>query len=107
MESGFKGVRRNYGVASMSSDCLHCEINELVQKRIVDSEPVDVALLAASVIESLVDLIIQVAPESEHAKILADTMSHFGEVYLERSLRLGRTNHPGRYGSQRARQPCG
>ena len=69
----------------MSSACLHCEINELVQKRIVDSEPVDVALLAANMIESLVDLIIQVAPESEHAKILADTMSHFGEVYLEKT----------------------
>ena len=51
------------------SECLHCDINELVRKRIEDSEPadVDVALLAANVVESLVDLIIQVAPESEHA----------------------------------------
>ena len=69
----------------MSSDCLHCEINELVRKRIEDSDPVDVAMLAANVIESLVDLIIQVAPENEHAKILADTMSHFGHVYLEKT----------------------
>ena len=69
----------------MSSGCLHCEINEPVRKRIEDSEPVDVALLAANVIESLVDLIIQVAPESEHAKILADIMSHFGHVYLEKT----------------------
>jgi hypothetical protein len=69
----------------MSSECLHCEINELVRKRIEDPEAVDVAGLAASLVESLVDLIIQVAPESEHAKILADTMSHFGQVYLEKT----------------------
>ena len=62
------------------------EINELVRKRIEDSAPVDVAMLAANVIESLVDLFIQVAAaESEHAKILADTMSHFGQVYLEKT----------------------
>ena len=69
------------------SECLHCDINELVRKRIEDSEPadVDVALLAANVIESLVDLIILVAPESEHAKILADAMSHFGHLYLEKT----------------------
>jgi hypothetical protein len=67
------------------SDCLHCDINELVQKRIEGAGSVDVAGLAANLIESLIDLIIQVAPESEHARILADTMSHFGHVYLEKT----------------------
>lgn len=67
------------------SECLHCDINELIRQRIEGTEPVEVAALAANVIESLVDLIIEVAPEADHAKILADTISHFGNVYLEKT----------------------
>ena len=67
------------------SGCLHCDINALVTKRIETSETVDVAELAANLIESLVDLIIEVAPEGEHAKVLADTLAHFGHVYLEKT----------------------
>ena len=40
--------------------------------------------------ESLVDLIISVTPESEQAKLIADALAHFGQVYLEKSGAGGR-----------------
>jgi hypothetical protein len=67
------------------AECLHCDINELVRKRIEASDTVDVAMLAAAIVESLVDLIIEVTPQGDHAKVLADTISTFGAVYLEKT----------------------
>ena len=67
------------------SDCLHCDINELVRKHLEQSEVVDVPLLAGHIVESLVDLILSVAPEAEQARLIADALSHFGQVYLEKS----------------------
>ena len=66
------------------SDCLHCEINELVQEHIEQSDPVDLMDLAAKIVESLVELIV-LAPENEQAKIMADVLAHFGQVFLEKS----------------------
>ena len=66
------------------SDCLHCEINELVQEHIEQSDPVDLMDLAAKMVESLVELIL-LAPENEQAKIMADVLAHFGQVYLEKT----------------------
>ena len=66
------------------SECLHCEINDLVQEHIEQSDPVDLTDLAAKMVESLVELIV-LAPENEQAKIMADVLSHFGQVFLEKS----------------------
>ena len=66
------------------SDCLHCEINELVQEHIEQSDPVDLMDLAAKMVESLVELVL-LAPENEQAKIMADVLAHFGQVFLEKS----------------------
>jgi hypothetical protein len=63
------------------SDCLHCDINELVQSRI-DKGDVDIAQMAVLVAESLADLI-QLAPETEQSKIIADALAHFGLSFLE------------------------
>jgi hypothetical protein len=67
------------------SDCLHCDINDLVQKYIEGNDTADATELVAKVVESLVDLIISVTPESEQAKLIADALAHFGQVYLEKS----------------------
>jgi hypothetical protein len=65
------------------SDCLHCDINQIVQERI-DRGDADIAGLAAMVAESLVDLIL-LAREEDQAKIIADVLAHFGHVYLEKT----------------------
>ena len=66
------------------SECLHCEINDLVQEHIEQSDPVDLMDLAAKMVESLVELIV-LAPEKDQAKLMADVLAHFGQVFLEKS----------------------
>ena len=67
------------------SDCLHCDINELVKKRLEGGEVVDVADMAAQMAESLAELILYSVPEADQAKLMADTLAHFGHVFLEKS----------------------
>jgi hypothetical protein len=64
------------------SDCLHCDINEIVRKHIEQNESVDLADLVARMSESLVELIM-LAPEQEHAKLMAEAMAHIGHVFLQ------------------------
>jgi hypothetical protein len=65
------------------SDCLHCDINELVQKH-MEREGADLAELAARMTESLADLIL-VAPETEQLKLMADALANLGQAFLEKS----------------------
>jgi hypothetical protein len=65
------------------SDCLHCDINELVEKRL-ESEGADLAEMAARLTESLADLIL-LAPPDDQAKLLADALSNLGQAFLEKS----------------------
>ncbi|MCC6888000.1 MAG: hypothetical protein IT536_05630 [Hyphomicrobiales bacterium] len=65
------------------SDCLHCEINELVTKY-AERPDADASELAARMAESLVDLILM-APESDRAALLADAIAVLGQLYLEKS----------------------
>lgn len=65
------------------SDCLHCDINELVRERIERGDA-DLAELTSMIVESLAELIV-LAPESEQAKIIADALAHFGHMILEKS----------------------
>ena len=65
------------------SECLHCDINQLVQERMEGGE-VDLADLTAMIAEALADLILA-APEIDQAKLLADTMAQLGQMYLEKS----------------------
>jgi hypothetical protein len=69
---------------SSSESCLHCEINDLVQEYIEGQEKVDIADLAARMAESLVELVL-LAPEEEQAKLLAATIAHLGQAFLEKS----------------------
>jgi hypothetical protein len=65
------------------SDCLHCDINELVEKRL-ESEDADLADLAVRLTESLTDLIL-LAPPGDQAKLMADVLANLGQAYLEKS----------------------
>ena len=65
------------------SDCLHCDINELVTKY-AERPDSDASELAARMAESLVDLILM-APESDRAALLADVIAVLGQLYLEKS----------------------
>jgi len=66
------------------SDSLHCAINELVQERLEQNDPIDVMDLAEKIVESLVE-VIQLAPEKDQAKLMADVLAHFGQMFLEKS----------------------
>jgi hypothetical protein len=65
------------------SDCIHCDINDLVDKQL-EREDADLADIAARVAESLVDLIV-VAPPGDQAKLMADVLATIGQVYLEKT----------------------
>ncbi len=65
------------------SDCLHCDINDLVEKRL-EREGADLADLAARVAESLADLIL-LAPQADQSKLMADVLSNLGQALLEKS----------------------
>jgi hypothetical protein len=65
------------------SDCLHCDVNELVDQRL-EKDGADLADLAARLAESLADLIL-LAPPTDQAKLLADALANLGQAYLEKS----------------------
>jgi hypothetical protein len=67
-----------------SESCLHCEINDLVHEHVEGQEKVDLVALAASMAESLIDLIL-FAPEEEQARLLAVSIAHLGHTFLEKS----------------------
>jgi hypothetical protein len=68
------------------SDCLHCDINELVQQHIdKGGDAVDVGELAARMAESLAELILFAVPEEQQVKLVAQTLAHFGDMLLEKS----------------------
>jgi len=65
------------------SDCLHCDINELVQQRFQRGEE-DLVEMASMIAESLTDLIL-LAPESDQPNLMAHALSTFGQIFLEKS----------------------
>jgi hypothetical protein len=64
------------------SDCLHCEINELVQRRF-EAGDADVVEMASMIVESLADLIL-LAPEGDQPNLMAHAISAFGQMFLEK-----------------------
>jgi hypothetical protein len=65
------------------SDCLHCDINELVAKH-AEQPDADASELVARMAESLVDLILM-APETDRSVLLAEAITMLGQMYLEKS----------------------
>ena len=79
---GAPRIRPSRGGLIMS-DCLHCQINDLVEQQIAGGEN-DPLALASKIAESLADLILSV-PQSEQALMIAEVLSQFGHVMLEKS----------------------
>ena len=65
------------------SDCLHCDINELIREH-VEGGTDDLVEIASMMAESMADLVL-LAPEEERANLLAHTVSALGQVVLEKS----------------------
>jgi len=65
------------------SDCLHCDINQLVQQRLVRGDT-NLAEMASMMVESLADLVL-LAPENEQPNLMAYALSGFGQMFLEKS----------------------
>jgi hypothetical protein len=65
------------------SECLHCDVNDLVEKQL-EKEDADIADLAARLSESIADLIL-LAPPEDQAKLMADVIANLGTAYLEKS----------------------
>ena len=64
------------------SDCLHCDIHELLEKQLQGQEA-DLAEVAAKVTEVLADLILMAPPEDQSA-LMADILANLGSFLLER-----------------------
>ena len=64
------------------SDCLHCDINDLVREH-VEGGSNDLVEIASMMVESLVDLIL-LAPDEDRSDLMAHALSAFGQVYLEK-----------------------
>jgi len=64
------------------SDCLHCDINELVRERIEGQENVDLADMVARVAESLAELIM-LGPKDQWAGLMSEAVRHLGQTMLE------------------------
>jgi hypothetical protein len=65
------------------SDCLHCQINDLVEQQIAGDEN-DPLAVASKIVESLADLILSM-PQSGQALMIAEVLSQFGYIMLEKS----------------------
>ena len=64
------------------SDCLHCDIHELLESHLQNQEA-NLAEIAAKVTEVLADLIL-LAPPNEQATITADVLANLGSFLLEK-----------------------
>ena len=68
------------------SDCLHCDINQLVQQRLERGDT-DLGEVASMLVESLADLIL-LAPEDERPNLMAYALTGFGQIFLEKSSEM-------------------
>ncbi|MFL5480453.1 MAG: hypothetical protein ACJ79X_15665 [Gemmatimonadaceae bacterium] len=63
------------------SDCLPCDINDLVREHVERGTP-NVGEIASMMAESVADLVL-LAPEEDCANLLAHTVSALGQMVLE------------------------
>lgn len=64
------------------SDCLHCDIHELLDSELQDKEA-NIVEIAAKVTEVLADIILMVPPE-EQSMLMADILANLGSFVLEK-----------------------
>src|ERR1019366_6643027 len=72
------------------SDCLHCDIHELLDSQLEGKEA-NLAEIAAKVTEVLADIILM-APPDEQSTIMADILANLGSFLLEKKEDADPTN---------------
>jgi len=72
------------------SDCLHCDIHEILESRLQDNE-VNLAEIAAKVTEVLADLILM-APPDQQSMLMADILVNLGNFLVEKKEEADPTN---------------
>jgi len=76
------------------SDCLHCDIGDLIHERVKNSpETVDLAEIASMVAQALGEFILA-APEHEQANLMADCLATLGHTFLEKPEEGERPHKP-------------
>jgi hypothetical protein len=78
------------------SECLHCEIHEMLESHI-QGEEVNLVEIAAKVTEVLADIIVM-APPDEQSALMADILANLGSFVLEKKddadpTKLRRSSH--------------
>ena len=67
------------------SDCLHCDINEVISEHVRRAaKSVDLAELATMIAQSLAEFI-RSAPKHEQANLMADSLTALGATFLDTS----------------------
>ena len=64
------------------SDCVHCDIHELLESRL-QSDEANLAEIAAKVTEVLADLVL-LAPPDERGNLMADILANLGRFVLQK-----------------------
>jgi hypothetical protein len=72
------------------SECLHCDIHELLDSPL-QSEEADLTVIAAKVTEVLADLVLM-APPDEQSMLMADILANLGSFLLEKKESADPTN---------------
>jgi hypothetical protein len=67
------------------SECLHCDINELVDKYLEANQPVDATEIAMRMAESIADFIVFSVPAEKQTMLLAETIAHLGSMVIEKA----------------------
>ena len=72
------------------SDCLHCDIHELLESHL-QSQDANLAEVAAKVTEVLADLVLT-APPDQQSNLMADILANLGSFLLEKKEEADPTN---------------
>jgi hypothetical protein len=72
------------------SDCLHCDIHELLASH-VQNQDANLAEVSAKVTEVLADLILT-APPDQQSNLMADILANLGSFILEKKEEADPTN---------------
>ena len=77
------------------SDCLHCDIHDLLETRL-QSDEADLTEIAAKVTEVLADLILLADP-ADRGMLMADVLANLGEFVLQKGEDATRQSSPRRH----------
>src|SRR5258708_1098936 len=84
----WSGKSPSTGTVPMS-DCLHCDINDLVEKQL-ERDDADLGDLAARLTESLADLIL-LAPPPDQSNLMADVLANLVHAYSDKTRPIDST----------------